>query len=313
MRFQISDNTTNTYDYRILTSGGRFERWNANPIVLFDHNDRQVLGRGENLTIEGEALMSDVVFDNDDAQLAGIIGKIERGFIRMASVGVVPLKWMLDSAVLTNGEPTPTVVEWELREWSITPFGSNRGSIVLYDNAGGQLDLSDRTTLLQLCDGCNPEIPIIKPNTMKLTTKTLELLQLTDVATEAEIEAKLLTLHARATDAEAKLAKIETDRITAQKVEAVTLTDAAIADGRINADSKPVYLNLFDGNFAAAKAALAAIPKRPTVASQIGTEGKEDKLLKLSWDEAYRNNQLEKLKERYPERYAELYAEKFGK
>lgn len=312
MRFQISDNSTNTYDYRILTSGGRFERWNANPIVLFDHDDRQVLGRGENLTVEGEALMSDVVFDKDDEQLAGVIGKIERGFIRMASVGIVPLKWILDSVVLTNGEPTPTVVEWELKEWSVVPFGSNKSSIVLYDNAGQQLDLSDRTTLLQLCDGCNPEIPIIKPNTMKLTTKTLELLQLSDTATEAEVEAKLLSLHARAADAEAKLTKIETDRITAQKVEAVTLTDAAIADGRINADSKPVYLNLFDGNFAAAKAALAAIPKRPTAASQVDTEGKEDKLLKLSWDEAYKSDQLEKIKEKYPERYKELYDEKFS-
>lgn len=89
-----------------------------------------------------------------------------------------------------------------------------------------------------------------------------------------------------------------------QKREAVSLTDAAIKDGRYDAKGRENLLNLFDKDFEGTKAMLAAIPCRANVAGQINT-GKgsgvtlgdwKDK----SWDELDKAGKLVELKDAAP-------------
>lgn len=322
--FQVSDESVNTYGIRILTSGGRFDRFNANPVVLNSHRDDQVIGRGENLRSEGATIFCDVVFDSEDPEAAKIEGKVKRNFIRMASLGIIPQRVILDSDMLTNGEPTPTVTDWELREISVTPFGSNLNALAMYDQNGQMLKLDDRTAILRLCDKTDKSP--LKTNT-KPMKKVTDLLNLADGSSEDQVVAavkKLTAAHeelAKSTlelsdknkaleEQLAALAKKETE---AKSAEALSLTDQAIKDGRINAEAKESYLKLFDTNHEAAKQALGAIPKRNTLASSLGANQPAKGFADKSWDDLHKSGKLEELKMSDPNLFAQKFEEKFGK
>lgn len=323
--FMCSDESVNTYGFRLLTSGGKLDRFLANPVMLYSHDDEKVIGRWEDTVIRDGKLFSVPHFDSEDPEAAKIEGKVKRGMLRMCSVGTIPKKVVLDSSFLTNGEPTPTVTEWELREISITPFGANKNAIMLYDqHTGEKIDLSDRGAILRLCDNY-PENQLIK--NMELN----KILNLSDKATDVEIATAVqaiiterdslkedkTNLTARAEAAEKKVVEFESSAKAARTAEATNLTDVAIAEGRINAAARPIYLALFDKDHEGAKAALAAIPKRQSAKEVIGAgQGNmtlRDKYANLSWDELDRQELLANLKAEDSALYAEKYEAKFNR
>ena len=86
--FCVHDDTVNTYGFRMLTAGANLAEFAKNPVVLYNHNDWDApIGRGENIRKEGDRILVDIVFDTDDPKAADIAGKVERGFLRMCSVG----------------------------------------------------------------------------------------------------------------------------------------------------------------------------------------------------------------------------------
>ena len=93
--------------------------------------------------------------------------------------------------------------------------------------------------------------------------------------------------------------------------------DAAVRDGRINADGKDTYLRFFDKDFESAKKALAAIPVRSRVTAHIqgGAGASATELSDLSgksWDELDKANKLTLLHDSYPDLYAQKFEERFG-
>lgn len=325
--FLCSDESVNTYGFRLLTSGGKLDRFLANPVMLYSHDDEKVIGRWEDTVIRDGKLFSVPHFDSEDPEAAKIEGKVKRGMLRMCSVGTIPKKVVLDSSLLTNGEPTPTVTEWELREISITPFGANKNAIMLYDqHTGEKIDLSDRGAILRLCDNY-PENQLIIKN-MELN----KILNLSDKATDVEIATAVqaiiterdslkedkTNLTARAEAAEGKVLAFEEKEKETLRREAITLTDVAIAQGRINASARATYLALFDKDHEGAKAALAAIPQRRSAkdtigAGQVANMTAREKYANLSWDELDRQELLINLKAQDPTLYAEKYEEKFNR
>lgn len=324
--FLCTDESVNTYGFRVLTSGGKLERFAANPVMLYMHNETAVIGRWEDIAIRESKLYAVPNFDSEDPEAAKIEGKVTRDMLRMCSVGLIPQKVILDAEVLTGGEPTPTVVEWELKEISITPFGSNKNALALYDSATGEkLDLSDKSALLRLCDGyCDNQIKI---KNMELN----KILNLSDKATETEIatavqaviterdtlKTETVTLADRATKAETKVQEFETAAKAAAEAEAKNLVDVAIAQGRINAEAKTAYMTLFATDHASAKAALAAIPVRRSAKETVGagqsaTMSKSEKYAALSWDELDKQELLSSLKAEDSTLYAQKYEEKFN-
>lgn len=97
----------------------------------------------------------------------------------------------------------------------------------------------------------------------------------------------------------------------AQALEAKSLLDAAVLDGRLNADTRKPYEAFFASNFADAKAALGAMPKRESVAGKVTNSTPVDKYAK-SWSELDKAGLLASLKADNYELFKEKYKEQFG-
>lgn len=294
--FLLHDESVNTYGFRMLTSGAHLEEFRRNPVLLLNHDSYSLpIGRWENIRVEDGKILADAVFDAEhDPRAAEVAGKVERGMLRMASIGAWPPEEVSDDASLKMpGQTGPTVLRWTVREASICTIGSNHNALVLYDRSGERVDLSDEARLIALMDHLTdsepePE-PDNNPNTQTPTpnnmSKLTQLLQLSDAATSEEVERAVqerLEAHEKTTqeletlkaEAAVRAAAEEAER----KAEAVALIDAAVKDGRINAQAKEVYIKLFDADHEAAKASLEALPQRTPVAAQLETETEKPEL-----------------------------------
>ena len=117
-------------------------------------------------------------------------------------------------------------------------------------------------------------------------------------------------------DRESAVDKMNEAKKESQKREAVSLTDAAIKDGRYDAKGRENLLNLFDKDFEGTKAMLAAIPCRANVAGQINTDKGSGVTLgdwkDKSWDELDKAGKLVELKDAAPDLYKSKFKERFG-
>lgn len=125
--FILSDSKLiNSKGFKVDVSKGRFERFDANPVMLYNHDIEQVIGRWENRRVENGRLLATPVFDKSDEKGAETARKVSEGFLRGASIGIYPIN------VEQIGEEY-VLTEWELVEASITPIPSDAGAIRLYD------------------------------------------------------------------------------------------------------------------------------------------------------------------------------------
>lgn len=151
--FILHDETLNSRGFRMLTSGANLTEFRKNPVMLFMHNDCNMpIGRWENIRIEGTKILADPVFDEKDKTALEVMGKVNRGFIRMASAGSWPPEEISDDPYLKlPGQSLPTVTKWTMREASIVTIGSNHNAIAFYDRTTGKkVDLNDiQTSILR--------------------------------------------------------------------------------------------------------------------------------------------------------------------
>ena len=321
--FILHDDSVNTYRFRMLTSGANLDEFRRNPVMFLHHNDYDLpIGRWENIRVEGSQILADAVFDELDEQAMKVKGKVDRGFIRMASIGAwAPEAKTEDPAMMLPGQTGPTVTKWTVREASIVAIGANHNALRMYNRSTGELiDLSDTDAVLRLMDDLS-----IKKNDNMSTLKTI--LKLHDNASDADIETAVQNLqqenetlkqtNATLEDENKRLKdeanNAEAQRQQAQKTEAVQLVDAAVRDGRLDASGKDAFLALFDADFERAKATLNAIPKVKSVVSQIEEQQVELKdFVSKSWNELDRAGLLPKLKDAAPEIYAQKFKAEFG-
>lgn len=144
--FILHDESVNTKGFRMLTSGANLEEFKKNPVGLLNHNDWDMpIVRWENIRIEGKQILADPVFDEKDPKAMEVKGKVDRGFIRMASIGAwAPEETTDNPALMLPGQTLPTVTKWTAREASIVTIGSNHNAIAFYDRySGKQIQLSD--------------------------------------------------------------------------------------------------------------------------------------------------------------------------
>ncbi|MEZ0611938.1 HK97 family phage prohead protease [Fibrella sp. WM1] len=258
MAFCVSDESVNSHGFRVLQSGADTEAFERNPIMLYMHQRGKVIGKWENLRWEDGKLYVDEVFDLDDTSEGGgkeIGGKVERGFLRAASIGLVVIESAWDDAL-----QCPVVTKWRLQEISIVDVGSNSNALQLYDQAGEPLGEMQLSALL------NKYRPPATSTRTQSQTTTMELatvltaLGLAATASDTDV----LNMAAKAAGYDAL--KIEHDKLLkTQKetleLEAKTLVDQAHVEKRITAEQKPIYMNLFAADHANAKLALEALPK----------------------------------------------------
>ena len=98
----------------MLTSGADLSVFENNPVMLLNHDDWELpIGRWENIRIEGTLILADAVFDEDDERAADVMGKVDRGFLRAASIGAWPGKSL---SLIHISEPTRlALISWARR------------------------------------------------------------------------------------------------------------------------------------------------------------------------------------------------------
>ena len=200
--FILHDETVNTRGFRMLTSGANLEEFRKNPVGLLNHNDWDMpIIRWENIRIEGGNILADAVFDEKDAKAVEVMGKVDRDFIRMASIGAWPPEATSDDPMLKlPGQTLQTVTKWTVREASIVTIGSNHNAMVFYDReTGKQIDLNDPSALIKLMDTTKTSN---NPKNEKMDELN-QILNLADTATPAEKAAAVRAINAPATMKEA--------------------------------------------------------------------------------------------------------------
>lgn len=313
--FVLHDETINTYGFRMLTSGADLTEFRKNPVMLLNHNDWSLpIGRWDNIRVDGGKIIADPVFDMKDDRGIDVAGKVERDFIRAASIGAWPPQEVSDEPLLKlPGQELPTVIRWVVREASIVTIGGNHNALAFYDAQGNTIDLTDASAVIKLVDTNNFQSMPFK-----------KILQLADNATQEEQVAAMRTivsdrdrLKTENVTLTSRIDELNTSAKAKQKAEAVVMVDAAIKDGRLNASARENTINLFDKDFEAAKGILEAIPARASVTRQIET-GKESNpteladLQKKDWNAIDKEGKLVLLKDKYVDLYKEKFKARFG-
>jgi hypothetical protein len=157
--FVVSDESIiNEYGYRVMTDGINITQYERNPLVLFLHTRgkaKDVVGKAMKLYKENGKLMADIEFDMEDEDAADLAGKVERGFIRMASIFATPEATSNAEEDILPGQLFETVTKCKLREISIVDLGGNDNALKL--SAASPLKLN-----LQPLNTENPETMNIK-------------------------------------------------------------------------------------------------------------------------------------------------------
>ncbi|WP_020211387.1 hypothetical protein [Flavobacterium rivuli] len=282
-RFVLSDETVkNSFGFYVATKGIKRDRFDKNPVMLSNHNNNTmaVLGRWLNLKIEGTQLTGEPEFDLDDEDAAKVAGKVDRGYIKGASVGLL---FSQENLKVINGDVW--LLECELVEGTITPIPSNPNALQLYLQGKEGVPLTE-ADVKQLCLSLIPTEPNLNLETRMSTKISLGLrcliaLGLKDAPTDgmekAEIETHIVSLSARVDAAEQKAIELATEN---QKLKAeaknislaahTTLVTDAVTDGKIPADKQEAFLAM---DFETAKTVLDTIPAKANLSGRTAPGG----------------------------------------
>jgi len=128
--FIVSDESLNSYGYVIRTNGINTAKFAKNPIMFYMHErDSGIIGRWDNIRIEGGKLLADAVFDESDPIGKRVKERVEGGFLRSASIGI-------ENVVKSSLNGIETVIECELKEISIVDIPANSNAVKLYKKGG---------------------------------------------------------------------------------------------------------------------------------------------------------------------------------
>lgn len=127
--FVVSDESVNSYGLVILTSGIDTAKFERNPVMLYMHERKTVVGRWENIRKDGKRLLADAVFDDSSPLGVQVKNQVEKGFLRSASIGVE----IIDKETVNGIE---TVTKSVLTEISIVDIPSNSNALKLYRKSG---------------------------------------------------------------------------------------------------------------------------------------------------------------------------------
>lgn len=324
--YEALDSTVLTNGMRVMVEGVDISQFLKNPVMLFDHNDWQLpIGRWLNTIKDSGKILTNADFDYEDKdeQTQRIIGKAERGFLNACTVGLADLEVSDDPMLMLPGQTGPTITKCRLREISITPIGRNHNALKLYDRDGNVMELTDKTDAKLLLSDF-----IVSPKIeTKMSKKYLQILNLSDTATDEMIEKAVEKLQSDKEAAEGRATKAEGDLNAlklADKTEKRNVfageVDEAIRAGRVNekADGsvKASFLNLFDKDPEAARTTLGALPKPASLREmELGDkDSKEFKELEaMDYGAMDKAGKALLCRDKYPDMFKEKYKAKFGK
>jgi len=299
-KVKITTEALNSYGTWLLTSGGNLESFKANPVLLYMHERGRVIGSIANLSIQDNAVVGELVFDEVGELSKEVAAKWDKGSLNAVSAGIRVVEWSEDPAYLKQGQTSPTIVKWTLREVSVVDIPANPEAIRLYDEDGNQLNLSDSGSARL------PKLNI-KTNTKMELKQLALLLGLSEDATMEQIQAKIKELMDR--DSEMKALREQNEKISLAAINAAV--DSAISEKRLTADKRDQFVQLGQQvGLETLNATLSAMQPAAKASSFIeGGSAPAGEYQKLS---DVPSDKIMELREKEPAKYAKLYKAEYG-
>ena len=305
-RVRISNDSLNSYGFRVLTSGMDVGQYSRNPVLLYMHERGNVVGYVKDLKVENNEVTGELMFDCASELSQRCKKQFEFGSLRMVSAGLEILETSEDKDLLVAGQTRPTITKSKLFEVSIADVGANDDALVLQRN--GKMITLGR-------DG-DCDLPLLKNNnkqqkTEEMENKTIALkLGLPETATDAEISAKLTELN-QLKEQNVSLLK-EKESLTLTNI--TSLVTQAITEKRLEEKDKDQFVEL--GKKIGAeelektlKAMHPAVKLSSVLGHQGGAPAGEQKYTKLSEVPA---DQIATLRSESPDEYKRLYKTEYG-
>lgn len=279
-RVRLTNNSLNSYGYRVLTSGVDMSLYEKNPVLLYMHERGLVIGTMTDIQRSDDEITGVPVFDCASELSKQCKKQWEAGSLRMVSIGFDIVETSDMPEHLVEGQIRPTVTKSKLFEVSVVDIGAN-GDVIVLRKDGEQITLGD---------GNDCPLPLLNqkltnnPPQMELKTLALQL-GLPETADEAAVNAKLAELNASAEEAE-KMRKENEDLKLAQITVAV---DAAIESKKITADKRQHFINVGQKlgieDLNTTLDAMPSVGKLSAVIQPEPAEDKDSKLQKSPWEQ----------------------------
>lgn len=313
-KFILTDQTINNYGFIVLTSGIDLSRFTKNPVMLFDHCKEDILGRWDNIKVEGDQLTAESVFDEKDPEAMIMSGKVDQGFLNGTSIGFEALEFELG---MPGFEDVPICTKCILMECSLTPLPSNGNAIRVFDREGKLMAKEDVLTVLSSNNKLNPKIEI-KMKDLKLFIVALSLAadstdeQVLQAVKDSAANNKVL--EAKKTELEGVITELSTKVDAAKTSQITSLVENAIAAGKLSAGEKDTYVKLASADFDSVKTLIDAKKPHKELITQLSVDGDgKDKDPRKDWtfdDWSKKDSKgLLKMKNENAEKYKKLYSD----
>lgn len=267
-RVRLTNDTLNSYGYRVLTDGVDITQYERNPILLYMHNRGKAIGLIKDIKKENGEITGELAFDEATELSTQCKKQWDFGSLRMVSIGFEVIETSDAAELIVPGQRYATVTKARLIEVSLVDIGANNDAIRLHKD--GQL--------ITLSEGGDCPLPRLnhKPtnNQPQMDIKTLALtLGLPETADEAAVNAKLAELKTANDDVEN--IRRENEQLKLSQVTAAV--DAAIAAKKIPAEKKQHFLDLGKSvGIETLNATLDAISPAPKLSGTLQTEPTSD-------------------------------------
>ena len=276
-KFILNDETkVNQFGFRVSNLGLDLARFRANPVILDYHQEGNaaVIGRWENIQIEGHLLTAEAVFDDGDPNAKMISGKVDRGFLRGASLGLNPFSM---SNFQLAPDDTYDLVKSEVLEASIVPIPNNANAIKLYaatEDSMQELQEQEVSEILLMASDISK---FNINNSMKKITLNLSAvvaLGLPSTALEHDenlVNEKIVNLKSALDTTNTKIKGFEDlDKEKKAKLSADTVK-ADILAGKIDATKEADFIKLHAEFPDLYKSTITAMPEKNKLGAQVST------------------------------------------
>lgn len=314
--FVLNDESiTNSYGFRIMNEGIDLERFKANPVMLSDHwnSTNNVIGRWENIRVEGSQLLADAVFDLNDEDAVKISSKVDGGFLKGCSMGITFSHLFMEE----RPDGSYWLLKAELFEVSIVAVPSNANSIKLYSKTGELLDEEQITLSLQSVNKLNIDKQNKTMSKLMLSAACVAVLStygLQSAESLEEVEGAVMKLSAKLTASEIAL-KNEKDQHSALKAAVKSEKEKAFTElldkAKLTADERKDFEELAEVKYDLAFRQVEKLVNNKTSLTELSSrkktaiEGKE-KWTYAEWQDKA-PEELELMFKEDPEKFAELF------
>jgi HK97 family phage prohead protease len=315
MDFILSNEQVNSKGYKIMTSGLNIDEFKANPVMLFDHDSKLVIGKWENLRIENDQLLGVPTFDEDDEFSLQIKSKVEKGLINGASIGIIIKQYEIVDDIVY-------VLKSNIYEISLTAIPANVGARKIF-YMDKEVELDDLKLNLE---NINKEKNIIDMNNLeqefntKISLKDQEIElkngEINDLKSRLEsLELSMNNLLTLKDNEIMELSLKVDDFIKKEKTNKINeMVKNALNDNKITNDQVELYIKLGENEYESTLEILNSLkplvsePLNKLIEDNKGTINSADKWTFSQW---VKNNPkgLMDMKEEDPDTYWKLYKE----